>query len=92
GVAGAASGLDVSCNPCRQAIRFAPSGAAAWGGVTVFDALGRRVRGLAAGVSSWDLRDADGARVPAGVYWLRAVPLPGTALAAPRPTRIVVLP
>jgi hypothetical protein len=87
-----ASGLEVSCNPCRESLRFARVVPAAWGAVTVFDAMGRRVRTLTPGVSTWDLHDDRGAKVQAGVYWLRAAPLPGTALAAPRPTRVVVLP
>jgi hypothetical protein len=58
----------------------------------VFDATGRRVRALAPGSATWDLHDDAGARVPAGVYWLRAVPLLGTNLPVPRPTRVVVLP
>ena len=86
------AGLDLACNPCRESVRFAPTSAAAWGAVTVFDAQGRRVRTLAPGVSSWDLRDAGGAKVAPGVYWLRAAPLTGTALAAPPPARVVVLP
>jgi hypothetical protein len=65
---------------------------AAWGQVTVFDAVGRRVRTLAPGVSTWDLHDDQGARVSAGVYWLRAAPLLGTALPVPKPMRVVVLP
>jgi len=58
----------------------------------VFDANGRRVRTLAPGVSTWDLHDEQGAKVAAGVYWLRAAPLTGTALPAPKPARVVVLP
>jgi hypothetical protein len=89
---GPASGLDLSCNPCREALRFERVTPAAWGQVTVYDALGRRVRALAPGISTWDLHDAQGVKVPAGVYWLRAAPLTGTALPVPQPTRVVVLP
>jgi len=89
---GAAAGLDLACNPCREAVRFAPTSAAAWGAVTVFDAQGRRVRTLTPGTSIWDLRDRDGAKVAPGVYWLRAAPLTGSALAVPPPARVVVLP
>jgi hypothetical protein len=85
-------GLDISCNPCREALRFSRVTPAAWGAVTVFDANGRRVRTLAPGVSTWDLHDDQGAKVAAGVYWLRAAPLTGTALPVPRPSRVVVLP
>jgi len=85
-------GLEVSCNPCRERVSFAPTSPAAWGLVSVFDASGRRVRALGAGVSTWDLKDEGGRRVPAGVYWLAASRLPGSAGEAPRPTRVVVLP
>jgi hypothetical protein len=66
-------------NPAREltTARFVlPSGGTAQ--VSVFDAAGRLVRTLVDGAQpagehsvSWDYRDADGVRVPAGVYLMR---------------------
>lgn len=82
-------------NPARGAVRFTVTldrpGAL---DVGVYDAAGRRVRTLFAGEAPagtrelmWDLRDAGGGRVPAGVFWL-AVRSGGDVLAG----RAVVLP
>ena len=56
--------------------------------VEIFDASGRLVRTLADGAREagshsieWDGRDADGARVPAGVYYVRAAAEGGAASA-----------
>jgi len=66
--------------PARGAVRFAWTLAEAGEArLEVFDALGRRVRVLADGVQpagrrelAWDLADAQGRRISAGVYLLRA--------------------
>jgi hypothetical protein len=67
-------------NPAREAIRMTlalPSGGAIM--VEALDLAGRRVREIAAGVLPagrttcwWDLRDARGHDVPAGIYLVRA--------------------
>jgi concanavalin A-like lectin/glucanase superfamily protein len=76
----AAIGLQLP-NPYRvgSAIALA-AGTAAAGRVEVCDVLGRRVATLHAGEVPreglrlwWNGRDRDGAQVPAGVYWIRAV-------------------
>lgn len=67
-------------NPARGAARFALELARpARATVTVYDAMGRRVRELAAGSMAagrseiaWDGRDAAGRRAGAGVYFVRA--------------------
>ena len=67
-------------NPSREAARFhLDTPVAAHARLTVFDGQGRRVadvldRRLEAGrhALAWDGRDMRGARVPAGVYYLRA--------------------
>jgi len=69
----------VSPNPMRESgaisYQLPKPGPAA---LTVYDALGRRVRTLLGGVhpagrftASWDARDETGARVPAGIYFFR---------------------
>lgn len=67
-------------NPARGALQVTlalPHAAAVE--VEALDLLGRRVRTIAAGVMragstimSWDLSDASGRPVPAGLYWVRA--------------------
>jgi hypothetical protein len=58
--------LALGPSPARTAVQLGGSGP-----VLVCDALGRVVRRLGSGESSWDLRDAAGRRVRAGVYAVR---------------------
>lgn len=67
-------------NPARESVHWAYSApTASRVQVDVFDATGRHVQAIADGVReagsgelSWDLRGADGSRVGAGVYFVRA--------------------
>jgi hypothetical protein len=76
-------------NPCQVATTFDVTLAAPqMVRVIVADALGRTIRLLfddarSAGEHSlaWDLRDAGGRPVPAGVYWLRLEPELGRTIA-----------
>lgn len=71
--------LGVFPNPARANARIAFAAEnAAWATVEVFDARGRFVRGWSARAPldagrefTWDLRDADGRDVPAGLYFVR---------------------
>ncbi len=89
--------LQLSCNPCREALglRLA-AGAAPIEEVRVHDVRGRVVRTLTArgGEAAWDLRDDAGRRVRPGVYWLRAGTgaAPGAAPEPSRTARVVILP
>jgi hypothetical protein len=85
------SGLSIAPNPASSttAVRFTlGSSGDAW--LTVFDASGRRVRGLLEGAAlpaglqslTWNGQDDAGHRVPAGIYWVRAF-TNGHSLASP---------
>jgi len=75
----AAVGVDDATTPVAPVVRAAPNPLrtfVAFSGApleeaSIFDATGRRVRGLAPATSSWDARDDDGRRVAPGVYFLR---------------------
>ncbi len=82
-------GIELSCNPCRQAVRFTIPGAPGEERrIRLYDLRGRTVRELAASsaVVTWDLRDDSGRRVPAAVYWAQSV-----GLARVAGVRVVVL-
>lgn len=82
-------------NPARDAVRFSVTLERAGAlDVGVYDVAGRRVRTLFAGEAAggtrelrWDMNDASGGRVAAGVFWLAA--RSGRVL---RTQRIVALP
>jgi flagellar hook assembly protein FlgD len=87
--------VTASPNPFRGAIalrfQLAQAGAV---NVEVFDAQGRRVRGVASGLRSagasslsWDGRDDTGTRVAAGTYFVRVA-----ARLEERTVRVVLLP
>jgi hypothetical protein len=83
--------LTAAPNPAGSRIRFSPTVdiAASGAKLEVFAADGRRVARVAAvgdGSFTWDGRDADGRRAPAGVYFARMVEAPI------RPVRFVLLP
>jgi hypothetical protein len=93
GLALAAAGA----NPVRESTRLAftlPRAGAIE--LALHDAAGRRIRTLAAGphaagrhVVAWDVLDAAGRRVPAGVYFARLAASDGSGTAAT--TKLVVL-
>jgi hypothetical protein len=93
GLALAAAGA----NPVRESTRLAftlPRAGAIE--LALHDAAGRRIRTLAAGphaagrhVVAWDVLDAAGRRVPAGVYFARLAASDGSGPAAT--TKLVVL-
>lgn len=60
------SRLAVGPSPARSAVQFGGSGP-----VLVCDAVGRIVRRLGCGATTWDLRDEEGRRVRSGVYAVR---------------------
>jgi hypothetical protein len=64
-------GLTISPNPARREATFWLDSPAPGGSFTIFDVTGRVVESLNAAHArlSWDLRTADGTRVPAGVYF-----------------------
>lgn len=69
----AAPSLSVFPNPARGTVRFSTGGVHE-GAVDVFSASGRRVARIpVAGLDAvtWDGRDGNGARVPAGLYFAR---------------------
>jgi len=74
-------GLAIAPNPGRGAVEiaFVPGTGGRWR-LEVLDLAGRRVRELGSGLGDgtlqtrrWDARDARGAGVRAGVYWVRLV-------------------
>jgi hypothetical protein len=84
------AGFRVRPNPARARLAFVAPAAAR--GVVVFDAGGRRVRGLelAGGRGEWDLRDDVGRRVATGVYYLALISLDGRGNLGVQ--RVLVLP
>lgn len=72
--------LEAYPSPARSAVRLRARGLSAMLQVTLADVRGRLVRHLTVrtdgetdtGVTLWDLRDATGRRVPAGIYVARA--------------------
>ncbi len=94
GVAGS-RGLLVSPNPVRLGtpvvLRWSGPIARGRASASIYDVKGRLVRRLEAissGATSWDETAGDGARVPAGIYFVRVV---GPGAAPARPGRITVL-
>lgn len=86
------SGLVLAPNPASGRVRISPVGGSrlAPAQVTVYSLRGERVRTIdcdAAGRTSWDLRDAAGLPVAAGVYFVA----PGAAGAAGPRQRLVVV-
>jgi hypothetical protein len=92
---GTGAALQLSCNPCREALALRLAAGAAMPEVVevrVQDVRGRVVRTLTAraGAAGWDLRDDSGRRVRPGVYWLRGGA--SDPAGATRAARVVVLP
>jgi hypothetical protein len=73
--------LAASPNPAREAVHFVSDGVAD-GAVLLFGVDGRRVARvpLVQGRSSWDGRDTQGRRAPAGIYFARIEGQPQAAV------------
>ncbi len=83
--------LTVAPNPFAASAHITIPGGLVANELSIYDALGRRVRTLRGGPggATWDARDDHGRRVPRGVYWIRAATDPPDGRGA---TRVVYAP